>query len=99
MRLTDLLVEIEGAGDPDFRRFVFVLVLVEEHDAEDWSVGGSPGSDPYFSSSLARRCSRRIVTMVSAGTTSPLPTPGQNPATRSQLRGRMFSGQNGQVRH
>jgi len=37
-RLTDLLVEIEGGGDPDFRRFVFVLV--EEHDAEDWSVGG-----------------------------------------------------------
>ena len=37
-RLTELLIEIEGEGDPDFKQYI--MILIEEHDAEDWSVGG-----------------------------------------------------------
>lgn len=37
-RLTKLLIEIEGEGDPDFKQYI--MILIEEHDAEDWSVGG-----------------------------------------------------------
>lgn len=37
-RLADLLIEIEGDGDPDFKKYI--MILIEEHDAEDWSVGG-----------------------------------------------------------
>jgi phenylpyruvate tautomerase PptA (4-oxalocrotonate tautomerase family) len=36
--ITDLLVRIEGRGDPGFRKYV--LVLIEEHPAESWSAGG-----------------------------------------------------------
>ena len=39
-RLTDLLVEIEGRGDPAFRPLVWVLV--EELDPESWCIGGMP---------------------------------------------------------
>lgn len=37
-RLTDLLVEIEGHGDPNFRPYVWVLV--EELGAPEWTFGG-----------------------------------------------------------
>lgn len=37
-RITDLLVEIEGRGNPDFRPLV--SVLIEEHDPAAWSLGG-----------------------------------------------------------
>ena len=36
--LTELMVRIEGNGDPNFRKFV--LVLIEEADATSWSVAG-----------------------------------------------------------
>lgn len=39
-RLTELLIEIEGDGDPDFKKYI--MILIEEHDAEDWSVSGLP---------------------------------------------------------
>lgn len=38
--ITDLLVRIEGGGDPEFRRHV--LVLIEEHPPEAWSASGQP---------------------------------------------------------
>ena len=38
-RITKLMVEIEGGGDPDFKKYV--SILIEEHDAEHWSVGGT----------------------------------------------------------
>jgi 4-oxalocrotonate tautomerase len=37
-RITDLLVEIEGRGDPSFRRLVWVEIT--EADPVDWSLGG-----------------------------------------------------------
>ena len=43
VELTDLLVRVEGGGDPAFRQYV--LVLVEEHDAASWSVAGQPLND------------------------------------------------------
>lgn len=39
-RLTHLLVEIEGGGNPEFRNSVFVLI--EEEEPSSWSVGGVP---------------------------------------------------------
>ena len=38
-RITDLLVEIEGRGDPSFRRLVWVKI--DEADPADWSLGGT----------------------------------------------------------
>lgn len=38
-RLTDLIVELEGRGDPGFRQYV--LVLIEEHDCGNWNVAGN----------------------------------------------------------
>lgn len=38
-RLTDVMVDIEGRGNPSFRDFVWVLI--EEHDAESWCLGGT----------------------------------------------------------
>ena len=37
-RITDLLVEVEGRGNPAFRSYV--LVLIEEHDADAWAAAG-----------------------------------------------------------
>ncbi|HAT4985950.1 TPA: 4-oxalocrotonate tautomerase [Serratia marcescens] len=37
-RITDLLVEIEGRGDPAFRQSVWVRI--DEHAPEQWSLGG-----------------------------------------------------------
>ncbi len=37
-RLTELMVEIEGGNDPDFQKYI--SILIEEQDAEDWNVGG-----------------------------------------------------------
>jgi 4-oxalocrotonate tautomerase len=36
--MTDLIVEIEGKGDPEFRRSVWVRI--DEHEPEQWSLGG-----------------------------------------------------------
>ena len=33
-RMTDLIVEIEGKGDPEFRRSVWVRI--DEHEPEQW---------------------------------------------------------------
>ena len=37
-RVTDLMVEVEGQGDPEFRRNVWVRI--EEQDPSHWSLGG-----------------------------------------------------------
>lgn len=37
-RVTDLMVEVEGQGDPDFRRNVWVKI--EEGEPASWSLGG-----------------------------------------------------------
>jgi 4-oxalocrotonate tautomerase len=41
-RLTDLLVEIEGQGNKNFRQFVWVMI--EEEDPSNWSIGGVQSS-------------------------------------------------------
>ena len=45
-RLTDLLVEIEGKGNPSFRQFVWVMI--EEEDPSHWSMGGNQLSIEAF---------------------------------------------------
>jgi len=37
-RVTDLMVEVEGQGNPEFRRNVWVRI--EEQDPSHWSLGG-----------------------------------------------------------
>lgn len=37
-RMTGLIVEIEGNGDPEFRRSVWIRI--DEHEPEQWSLGG-----------------------------------------------------------
>jgi 4-oxalocrotonate tautomerase len=37
-RVTDLMVEIEGRGNPDFRQHVWVKI--EEQEPGHWSIGG-----------------------------------------------------------
>ncbi len=37
-RLTDLMVEVEGHGNKNFRQFVWVMI--EEEDPANWSLGG-----------------------------------------------------------
>lgn len=53
--LTAVLVRVEGGGDPDFRRYV--TVLLEEHDADSWSVSGQQLTETVVSD-LARTASR-----------------------------------------
>lgn len=36
-KITDVLVEIEGAGDPNFRNLVWVLI--DEAEPENWQLG------------------------------------------------------------
>jgi len=38
-RITDLMVEIEGSGNPAFRPFVWVMI--EEQEPNDWCLGGT----------------------------------------------------------
>jgi len=37
-RMTDLIVEIEGKGNPEFRSSVWVRI--DEHEPEQWILGG-----------------------------------------------------------
>ena len=37
-RLTDVMVEVEGGGNPDFRKLV--SILIEEHDYDSWCLDG-----------------------------------------------------------
>jgi len=37
-RMTDLMIEIEGQGDPQFRQSVWIRI--DEHEPEHWSLGG-----------------------------------------------------------
>lgn len=52
-RLTDLLVEIEGRGDPSFRELVWVLI--EEHAPEAWCLGGTPVTRELIDTLAGRR--------------------------------------------
>lgn len=36
-RFTELLVEIEGGGNPEFKKMVWIRI--EETEAENWSIG------------------------------------------------------------
>ena len=37
-KITDLLVEYEGKGNPDFRKLVWVML--EEEEPDNWMIGG-----------------------------------------------------------
>lgn len=55
--LTELLVRVEGGGDPAFSRYV--TVLLEEHDAESWSLSGQQLSDSA-ATELADQAAQRM---------------------------------------
>lgn len=50
-RMTDLIVEIEGNGDPEFRRSV--LIRIDEHEPEQWSLGGIQPTSEMIAAKLA----------------------------------------------
>lgn len=53
-RMTDLMVEIEGRGDPQFRQSVWVRI--DEHEPEQWSLGGiQPTSEMIAAKFAAKR--------------------------------------------
>ncbi|MCG8404133.1 MAG: 4-oxalocrotonate tautomerase family protein [Phycisphaerales bacterium] len=49
-RITELLVEVEGRGHPDFSEYV--VVLIEEHDPGNWSFHGEPVTKEALESAL-----------------------------------------------
>ena len=53
-RMTDLMVEIEGRGDPQVRQSVWVRI--DEHEPEQWSLGGiQPTSEMIAAKFAAKR--------------------------------------------
>ncbi len=42
-KITDLLVKYEGKGNPEFKKFVWVML--EEEEPENWMIGGTTTSD------------------------------------------------------
>ena len=50
-RMTDLIVEIEGDGDPEFRRSVWIRI--DEHEPEQWSLGGIQPTSEMIAAKLA----------------------------------------------
>jgi 4-oxalocrotonate tautomerase len=56
-RITDVMVELEGGGDPAFRPFVWVLI--EEHEPRHWSVGGTQVTEELIAQ-LTRRAAAEV---------------------------------------
>ncbi len=42
-KITDLLVQYEGKGNPEFKKFVWVML--EEEEPKNWMLGGTTISD------------------------------------------------------
>ncbi|KAA1245278.1 4-oxalocrotonate tautomerase family protein [Aquimarina sp. RZ0] len=42
-KITDLLIEYEGKGNPEFKKFVWVML--EEEEPKNWMIGGTTISD------------------------------------------------------
>lgn len=49
-RITDLLVEVEGRGNPDFSKYV--VVLIEEHDPGNWCFNGETVTEKALEDAL-----------------------------------------------
>ncbi|MBR0974377.1 MULTISPECIES: tautomerase family protein [Bradyrhizobium] len=49
-RVTDLLVEVEGQGNPEFRRNVWVRI--EEQEPSHWSLGGMQPTSEIIASTF-----------------------------------------------
>ncbi|HDW2008405.1 TPA: 4-oxalocrotonate tautomerase, partial [Enterobacter asburiae] len=45
------IVEIEGNGDPEFRRSVWIRI--DEHEPEQWSLGGIQPTSEMIAAKLA----------------------------------------------
>lgn len=52
-RITDLMVEIEGRGNPDFRQSVWVRI--DEYSPEQWSLGGLQPTEAMISAKFPPR--------------------------------------------
>lgn len=50
-RMTDLIVEIEGKCDPEFRRSVWIRI--DEHEPEQWSLGGMQPTSQMIAAKFA----------------------------------------------
>ncbi|MBR0959635.1 tautomerase family protein [Bradyrhizobium japonicum] len=49
-RVTDVLVEVEGQGNPDFRRNIWVRI--EEQEPSHWSLGGMQPTSEIIASTF-----------------------------------------------
>ncbi|HHJ4165325.1 tautomerase family protein [Raoultella ornithinolytica] len=52
-RMTDLIVEIEGKGDPEFRRSVWIRIDEHEPEPEQWSLGGMQPTSQMIAAKFA----------------------------------------------
>ena len=50
-RMTDLIVEIEGKGAPEFRSSVWIRI--DEHEPEQWVAGGKKLTSEMIAAKLA----------------------------------------------
>ncbi|MBC3916813.1 tautomerase family protein [Undibacterium sp. CY18W] len=55
-RIADVMVDIEGAGDPEFRKSVWINI--QETEAESWSMSGFRPSTGQIEQFLALRNAR-----------------------------------------
>jgi 4-oxalocrotonate tautomerase len=51
-RIADLLVEVEGEGNEEFRQLV--IVTIDEDEPEHFSMGGVPASKEFIDALLGR---------------------------------------------
>ncbi len=51
-RIADLLVEVEGDGNEEFRQLV--IVTIDEDNPEHFSMGGIPASQEFIDALLGR---------------------------------------------
>lgn len=52
-RLSDVLVEIEGGGNPEFRKWIWILI--EENEPTQWQTGELQPTAEYIAAVLQRR--------------------------------------------
>jgi len=55
-RLADVVVEVEGGGDPEFRKAVWIQL--EEEEPAHWHVGGMQLTPEFVAGLVRRRDSR-----------------------------------------
>jgi 4-oxalocrotonate tautomerase len=56
-KFTDLLVEVEGGGNPEFKKVVWILI--EEHEPEKWQIGDRRSTQEAVTAYVRQRDANR----------------------------------------